>query len=517
MSGNGSTATDLLWRSLNEEDDGVFPGDPRGAADILSGKTKARRRRKDKPRRRRFAVEDIVGRPFDIDAAVVPTKPLGEERNPGKEDPSQRSEAGDDRSDLLCALDFGTASWELISDGDSDDDDEDATKENILPPQRQRPCRIARVANALGSDDAASRVASLTQLQRAIEALASRRAASCPELEYAPPYDERHVHRPSRHNPPLVSDLAAPHLAPEDVDADACPALEETAQEDAAVVSSGGDEEDRARLQAILDACGKALFRLVGDERSEKCRLLALECLQLMFLAGLDLGRHIPYLVPALCARYPPCAYDKDVEVFVQDQRSHEFYKRGGATGRQDRDELFRRGGTPHRRVVERSEEVRLALCTTFSSLVRNAATTGALGSLRAYYPDVVLSLQTSLGDPCPDVQIAACRLLVQLQRVPPWGPAARYFATGLARSALSNFRGKGADAVIAAMDLFEASVCVPDPAKAKGAGSAAIHDLVGYREENVRVLDVLLRVLSSRTTRGRAERPSAKWKASRV
>ena len=96
--------------------------------------------------------------------------------------------------------------------------------------------------------------------------------------------------------------------------------------------------------------------------------------------------------------------------------------------------------------------------------------------------PDLDLALQASLGDPFPAARVEACRLLVQLLRV-----VARYFAVGLARSAVPNCRRKGADAIIAAMDLFEASVCVPDKAKRKGAGTEAIADLVGFREENVR------------------------------
>ena len=40
-------------------------------------------------------------------------------------------------------------------------------------------------------------------------------------------------------------------------------------------------------------------------------------------------------------------------------------------------------------------------------------------------------------------------------------------------------------------MDLFEASVCVPDRAKLKGAGTQAISDLVGFRAENVSASEV--------------------------
>ena len=39
---------------------------------------------------------------------------------------------------------------------------------------------------------------------------------------------------------------------------------------------------------------------------------------------------------------------------------------------------------------------------------------------------------------------------------------------------------------IIAAINLFEASVCVPDNAKVKGAGTAAIANLVGYQADNV-------------------------------
>ena len=88
--------------------------------------------------------------------------------------------------------------------------------------------------------------------------------------------------------------------------------------------------------------------------------------------------------------------------------------------------------------------------------------------------------------DPFPELNIEACNLLVQLLRIPHWQHGARYFATGLARSALSNCRHKNSHVIIAAMNLFEASVCVPDKAKVKGAGTTAIADLVGFQADNV-------------------------------
>ena len=74
-----------------------------------------------------------------------------------------------------------------------------------------------------------------------------------------------------------------------------------------------------------------------------------------------------------------------------------------------------------------------------------------------------------------------------QLLRVPYWEQGAKYFATGLARSVLPNCRHRNTNVIIAALDLFEASACVPDRAKVKGAGTAAIADLVRFREDNVR------------------------------
>ena len=135
---------------------------------------------------------------------------------------------------------------------------------------------------------------------------------------------------------------------------------------------------------------------------------------------------------------------------------------------------------------VEPNEELRLELCQTFKCLMRGIVANNSERSLDAYYADIILSLQTSLSDPFPDVRIEASRLLVQLIRIPHYEQGAKYFATGLARSTLANCRHRNTNVIIAALDLFEASVCVPDRAKVKGAGTAALTDLVGFREENV-------------------------------
>jgi len=136
--------------------------------------------------------------------------------------------------------------------------------------------------------------------------------------------------------------------------------------------------------------------------------------------------------------------------------------------------------------VIEHNEELRLELCRTFNCLVRGILAVGAERTLDAYYADIVFSIQTNLRDPLPELKIEASYLLVQLMRIPHWEPVSKYFATGLARSALLGCRHRNTNVIIAAIALFEASVCVPDRAKKKGAGTAAIADLVGFREDNV-------------------------------
>ena len=144
-----------------------------------------------------------------------------------------------------------------------------------------------------------------------------------------------------------------------------------------------------------------------------------------------------------------------------------------------------RRGEARFRVVIEPIEELRLELCRTFDCLVRGLSAAGTEQSLDAYYSEIIFSLELIVHDPFPKANIEVCHLLTQLLRILRWKPGARHFATDLAKSALPNCRHRNADVIIAAMDLFEASVCVPNRAKKKGAGTAAMADLVGFREEN--------------------------------
>ena len=234
-------------------------------------------------------------------------------------------------------------------------------------------------------------------------------------------------------------------------------------------------------LQAIMDTCGKSLFRLVSH-KSSKCRRLSLECIQSLLQANIDVASQLPYLVSAIVARYSSCGYDKDMEIFIQSQQDHDFFRRGGATNRQDRNGLISNNAV---NFAEPHEELRLALCCTFKCLVDRVVDANAAGMLEPYYSEMIMSLQTCLKDPFNDVKIAAFSLLTRLLQIPHYELGAKYFALGLARASLPNCRHRNTSVIIAALDLLEASITVKDEAKAKGAGSAAIIDLTGFRDPN--------------------------------
>ena len=151
-------------------------------------------------------------------------------------------------------------------------------------------------------------------------------------------------------------------------------------------------------------------------------------------------------------------------------------------------------------KVIDRCEEVRLAQCELLSCIVRCSMSKPEI--LDAYYSDFILALQSHTRDPFPELKIAASKLLTQILRVPQWEIGARHFATALARSAIPNMRHHSYSVRIASIGLFESSVSVPDRVKIKAAGSTAINDLVGFKEENVsnklcKIDSVLCKIIS--------------------
>jgi len=238
----------------------------------------------------------------------------------------------DAHSDLFGGLD-AVHSTSIVKCEDSDDEDQDAEENEPQQSVSATSWRIERVAKALVSDDRSTRVRTLCKLKDAIEALLVNCPAP-PQLKYPPPYYDDDDHIELITNFPLVSDFVKPKL------------LNPPRTRGIPCTPSHRDaDESLARLQAILNSCGNSLFRAIGDGKSEKCRALAIGCLQSLLLAGIDIGRHIPCMIPALRARLSQCIYDKDMEVFVHDLQMHEFHKRGGATDRQDRNSLWTQQG----------------------------------------------------------------------------------------------------------------------------------------------------------------------------
>jgi len=242
-------------------------------------------------------------------------------------------------------------------------------------------------------------------------------------------------------------------------------------------------KESRRKLQTLLDKCGSIIFCRFNDE-SERCRELSLRCSSVLARGASDFGKHIPFLMSAILARFPAIIYDEDLQIFVHDMKRHEEYKRGIAVERQDKENLL--SGVECLQVVEKSEELRLLLCKLISSLFRGSIRRGSISMLNPYLIDIVLALHSLSRDPFSLVKIEASSILVQLMRVPQWEMCSKHFSIGLARAAIPNLRHRNSNVRLASVILFEACVCVPDREKMKGAGSEAIIDLVGFREENV-------------------------------
>jgi len=479
-----TTDIDSIWNSLKNEDTNGSGSSPLESRVTIKKESARRQQRLD--------IIKVVDKPFDIDAVctslqnVEPTNSNNDEATNVKVE-SQHINADSSSStttdSILCGLDESenatTSAIPCCCDSDDEDELPEQQSSSINNNSDDTSSRIERVAQALKSGYVSARVEALIKLNDAINAL----LINCPlppklALAYPPPYNNNN----DNHVLKLEGQVSTQHSIPRQS------LIEDN---DDGGVNNDSLDKTRARLQVILNTCGSSLIQLIGDKKSEKCRLVSLKCLQSLLLSRTDsstIARHtIPYLIPALCARYRPCSYDKDQEIFVQDYQMHQFYKRGGVTNRQDR------AGSTSFQVIEPNEEVRLELTATLKCLVRGIVATNAEQSLDAYYPDVIFSLYSCLQDPFPDVKIEASSLLVQLLRIPRFEQQAKYFATGIARSALPNCRHRDTNVIVGAIDLFEASVCVPDKAKRKGAGTTALSDLVGFREENVSGFDHIL------------------------
>jgi hypothetical protein len=231
--------------------------------------------------------------------------------------------------------------------------------------------------------------------------------------------------------------------------------------------------------QNILDSVGKDLFACLSD-KAERCRLLATKCISELCHIGIDISRTLGYLLPCIFSKFDFASYDPDAELFVHNFDQHLFYNRGGAMQRQDKMKVDMRSSEP-------SEEVRLGYCDILSSVITSCSHSGSMSLLDPYFTDIVLTLHSCfVADPCDDVKFAAGMILSKVVQFNEWEVGAKHFATAIARSAIPLLRHRKAKIRIISLELFEKSVCVPFREKKKGAGTDAINDLIGFKDDNI-------------------------------
>jgi hypothetical protein len=379
---------------------------------------------------------------------------------------------------------------------DSDDDSEEDQEEEMhnhascTNPKRPYWFKVQRIISLLRAPSKNDRMIALQAIERSIQNL-TKKINVCPRpLEFPPPYDIASV--TMKYQSGFISDLSArswPHWNQSQV-----PLLSQFSTVDCATAHDGIQSHQNAqgnelqRLQAVYNAFGGELCHRLSDD-SEQCRTLAIRCLDLFCLAEIRLEKHLHYLMRSILCKFQPIFHDETLNVFVTHEMDHEFFKRGGAVQRQDRSRLLH--GESLILMKEISEEIRIQICHLISSMIRCSVHSSSLDSLDPYYVDIFLAVQSYLCDPFPDLKIVAASLLVQLLRIPQWESIAKHFAVALARAVIPNMRHRNTKVRLSAMDLFEAAISVPDRAKFKGAGTDAILDLLGYREENVSALNI--------------------------
>ena len=378
----------------------------------------------------------------------------------------------------------------LVSGADSDDDSDEET----MPPG-VKTLRLQRLSSLLQSEYKTDRANALCDLKQEIHLLhLALKEDIIPPLSIPPPYNIQSITLTHKQYGATVSDLAkGDHVEGwEQWERTFVPVTKQFPRNESRsskVNTETINDRDRSiarqRLQIILDSLGTSLFQQIGDS-SEQCRSSAIDCLQILCLSGLDFGKHIAYLLPAIISRCPDAQYDEELQIFVHDTEKHDFYKRGGAIQRQDQKNTLERDGGPSFDVKEPSEELRYGLIILLEGLFRSCVHLNVVSLLDAYFSDIILAVQTHVRDSFPKLKIVAAKLLVQLMRFPGWEKGAKFYATAIARATLPQLRHKNSHVRVACIALLEASISVPDREKIKGAGSAAIADLVGFREENL-------------------------------
>ncbi|CBN78894.1 conserved unknown protein [Ectocarpus siliculosus] len=249
--------------------------------------------------------------------------------------------------------------------------------------------------------------------------------------------------------------------------------------------SSGPNEAPASFLEEVLallmEDLAKVVFKGLADP-AEACREASIKAVALFMEHVPDLTPHLAYLFPVLMARAVPAGslYDPSLELFVHDNDEHEAYKRGRATERQDQH-------LPQvQHIAEGSEELRLSLCRMVGRMLGKLMDRGTIGVLRPYLDDTILLLVSQFRDPYSAVKVEALSIVTTLVLHPHVEQGMKFYAVGISRAILPHLRHRHAKVRLAAIKALRLAVMVPDRAKVKGAGTSAIVDLVGFREDNV-------------------------------
>ena len=226
-------------------------------------------------------------------------------------------------------------------------------------------------------------------------------------------------------------------------------------------------------LRGMLDVLLKPLLTRV-DDPSEPCREYALAMLARLCRYVVDVQGFLRLVFPVLMERLPQTwSYDMQHNMFIQDSEAHAAFMRGRVV-----DDAEGLG------VIEPSEECRALLCGVFSAIVDRCRAVGAIHLLDGFGHPLMLAVAVLLSDPFPDLRVEACSLLVALCNTLPH--VVKVFAVGFAKISAQLLRHRYARVRLAGLDALQAAVAVPKPEKRKGAGTEAIAELVGFREENV-------------------------------
>jgi len=265
-----------------------------------------------------------------------------------------------------------------------------------------------------------------------------------------------------------------------DVDADKMIATTESGVKTAAAAAL-----PPGHVSACLEELSKPLLKRFGDN-SEKCRQLSIQLVAWFVRECKNLVGLMPYLWPAVLRKLAPGhAYDQESCIFVHDVESHEAWKRGAATARQDMADRGAGGDASAHTVVEPSEEVRLSLLSLVGSLLHGMLGRGTTTLLHPYFHDAILFLQAHLRDPMPEVKVLACKLLVTMARHTAWNQGMILYALAIGRAGLPLLRHRHARVRAEAVKLVRAAICVPYKAKCRGAGTDCVVDLIGYTSED--------------------------------